>query len=208
MATSVVERKSGAARDRREAQRLATREKLLTVSVEEFQRTGFSETDVARIAQRAGVSRGTFYFHFPAKEDVLAEITLREELRIAEEVAPRLRAGEALGEILRAVVAGILNAEGRLGPDLVRDMCALQLGPTVPEADNIAGHPLAELVLRAVVTVRPTRSPTVAQGLSDLAIIFLVGMFGLLATQSGRSGDRNRMIDRLITLTVKGATTP
>src|SRR5690348_11354053 len=72
--------------DRREVQRLATREKLLAVCVEEFRRVGFAETDVSTIVERAGVSRGTFYFHFPTKDDVLAELRMREELRICDQV--------------------------------------------------------------------------------------------------------------------------
>lgn len=57
---------------RRETQRLATREKLLAVSVDEFRRVGFAQTDIATIVERAGVSRGTFYFHYPTKEHRLA----------------------------------------------------------------------------------------------------------------------------------------
>lgn len=193
--------------DRREAQRLATREKLLAVSVSEFRRVGFADADIATIVARAGVSRGSFYFHFPSKDDVLAEVRVREELRIAGEVAPRVTAGASLDTILIAVVEGILAAEKRLGPDLLREICAVQFRPGVVETDSPSAHPVAELVLTAVAEARPTRSAAVAQELSDLAVVFLVGMFGLLATQNGLSEDRERLIECLIALTVKGVTT-
>lgn len=193
--------------DRREAQRLATREKLLAVSVDEFRRVGFAQTDVASIVEVAGVARGSFYFHFPTKDDVLAELRMREELRIAAEVTPDLTSGEPLGKILGAVVDGILEAEDRLGPDLVRDICAVQFRPAVVEADSPAAHPVAELVLEAFGAARPTRSAAVARQVSDLAVIFLVGMFGLLATHNGPSDDRERLIDNLIALAVKGVST-
>ena len=208
MVTTLPSAATNTSCDRREAQRLATREKLLAISVDEFRRVGFARTDVATIVERAGVSRGTFYFHFPTKDDVLSELRMREELRIVEEVGPYLEANEPLGSILGAVVDGILDAEGRLGPGLVRDICAVQFRPSIVATDSLDAHPVAELVLRAVVATRPTRSPGVAQRLSDLAIIFLVGMFGLLATQNGPSADRDRLIDRLIALTVKGVSKP
>ena len=38
-----------------------------------------ADADVGSIAAAAHVARGTFYFHFPTKEHVLAELTRREE---------------------------------------------------------------------------------------------------------------------------------
>lgn len=204
MATKVVDSPRTTSIDRRQAQRLATREKLLAVSVEEFRRVGFAETDVAAIVDRTGMSRGTFYFHFPTKDDVLAELRKREEERIVDEVSPLVASEVSLDTILRAVVQGILDAEHRLGPELVRDICAVQFRPGVVATDSPAAHPVAELVLRAVDVARPTRSAPVKQQLSDLAVIFLIGMFGLLATQDGGSEDRQRLIEQLINFTVKG----
>jgi AcrR family transcriptional regulator len=37
---------------------------------------GYARTTVADICRAAGVSRGLFYFYFPAKEDVLFEVGL------------------------------------------------------------------------------------------------------------------------------------
>jgi AcrR family transcriptional regulator len=191
--------------DRREAQRLATREKLLEVSVAEFKRHGFAQTEIATIAEHAGVSRGTFYFHFPTKDNVLAELQMREERRIVRDVSPLLVSGEPLDSVLRAVVAGVLNAEGRLGADVVREMCAVQFRSSVIVSDAVSHHPVAELVLAAVLrSERPARSEDVDQASADLAVIFLVGMFGLLSTSTGPSKDRDRLIEALVSLTIKG----
>lgn len=84
----------------------------------------------------------------------------------------------------------------------------MQFRPGVVETDSPSAHPVAELVLTAVAEARPARSAAVARDLSDLAVVFLVGMFGLLATQNGLSEDRERLIECLIALTVKGVTTP
>lgn len=192
---------------RREAQRLATREKLLEISVLEFRRRGFAHTEIATIVERAGVSRGTFYFHFPTKEDVLEELRMREERRIVRQVAPLAEGGESLETVLRTVVSGILEAEDRLGRELVRDICAVQFRPGVADSDTVANHPVAQFVLSAVARAsKPPRSAQVAQARADVALIFLVGMFGLLSTRSPLLQDRDRLIDALVTLTLKGVT--
>ncbi|HWC39316.1 MAG TPA: TetR/AcrR family transcriptional regulator [Acidimicrobiales bacterium] len=204
MPTEIAEEPAVTSRaDRREAQRLATREKLLEVSVAEFQRTGFGQTDIATIVEQAGVSRGTFYFHFRTKDDVLAELRMREERHIVQEVSPRLARDEPLETVLGAVVGGILHAEDRLGADLVREICAVQFRPSVADSDTVADHPVAELVLRAVADSSKPMPES-----HDLAVIFLVAVFGLLSAHRGPSDDRDRLIDALINLTVKGVSRP
>ena len=69
----------------REAQRIETRERVFNAAVREFERNGVADTDVNAVVVGAGVARGTFYFHFPTKEHVLAELTRREETKIADE---------------------------------------------------------------------------------------------------------------------------
>jgi AcrR family transcriptional regulator len=80
----------------REAQRLQTRQRVYQAAVAEFRRTGMAEADVAVIAKEAGVARGTFYFHFPTKEHVLAELERHEEARLAAQLA-RFLAGSPSG---------------------------------------------------------------------------------------------------------------
>jgi AcrR family transcriptional regulator len=192
--------------DRREAQRLATREKLLEASVAEFKRNGFARTEIATIVEQARVSRGTFYFHFPTKDDVLAELRTREERRIFEEVSPRLANGEPLEGVLNAIVGRILDAEDRLGADLVREICAVRFRRPVVGSANLSDHPVGELVLAAVVQSaagEPARGDATQRSV-DLATIFLVGVFGLLSTYRGPSTDRDRLTAALVALTVKG----
>lgn len=56
----------------RRTQRETTRRQLFDVSLSFFRSHGFSETSVDQIIQVAGVSKGTFYVHFPSKDAVLA----------------------------------------------------------------------------------------------------------------------------------------
>lgn len=70
----------------RERQREETHRKLYDCSLKVFRRDGFTEAKIDDIAKMAGVSRGTFYFHFPTKEDVLMELLDVVEARNAQAI--------------------------------------------------------------------------------------------------------------------------
>ncbi len=45
-----------------------TRARILAAAIECFTRSGYDATGVAEICERAGVSKGAFYHHFPSKQ--------------------------------------------------------------------------------------------------------------------------------------------
>src|SRR3954469_22188242 len=51
-----------------------TRRRLVREAQRLWQTQGFEETTVGEICDAAGVSKGTFYFYFPHKEDLLIEL--------------------------------------------------------------------------------------------------------------------------------------
>lgn len=63
----------------RDKQREESRERLFHASIEIFRRDGFRAARVDDITLVAGLSRTSFYFHFPTKEDVLLELNRRLE---------------------------------------------------------------------------------------------------------------------------------
>ena len=107
---------------RRQRQVDSTRTRLFEAAIAEFRRVGFSRASVARIAREAGVSRPSFYFHFPTKEHVLLELQWLEE----RAVAARLERANSLREALHELAEGLIELEARLGDaDLFRDMIAI-----------------------------------------------------------------------------------
>src|SRR6476620_7955845 len=80
----------------RDRQRLATREALFRAGLDEIRRVGLANAQVDRIAARCAVSRGTFYFHFPTKEDVLREWERRRQEEILERLDRPRRTPPAL----------------------------------------------------------------------------------------------------------------
>lgn len=65
-----------------------TRARIMEAALELILETGFSAASVERIIQRAGITKGTFFYHFPSKQD-LAEALVREwaaqDIRYLEE---------------------------------------------------------------------------------------------------------------------------
>jgi AcrR family transcriptional regulator len=144
----------------RDAQRQQTRQRVYAAALAEFKRTGMAAADVADIASAAGVARGTFYFHFPTKEHVLAELERHEEARLVAQLSKFLteleaRCGPAAGQppaghtspdpadrpsglgflpaALGEVVRLLTAMERRVGKNLFREMLGLHFSSRRPE---------------------------------------------------------------------------
>jgi AcrR family transcriptional regulator len=186
---------------RRAEQRAATRARLFEETVAEFQRSGFNGTEIGAVVERVGVSRGTFYLYFADKQAVLRELLLAEEHLIA---AATLRASEEdvpLDGLFQAVVDAVLRAERRLGRPLVRDLCAGQFLPGVTQGQSTEDHPVGLQLVEILATHAIAADPV------DVAMTFLTGLFGLLATDESPVPERRRRLDLLVRMAVQGATT-
>ncbi|MFJ8097230.1 TetR/AcrR family transcriptional regulator [Streptomyces griseofuscus] len=56
---------------RRARSKIKMKERLYTAALELFAEQGYDQTSVDEIAERADVARGTFFNHFPRKEDLI-----------------------------------------------------------------------------------------------------------------------------------------
>lgn len=194
MAT-VADRTDTASAGRRAAQREATRARLFDETVAEFRRRGFADTEIAVITERVGISRGAFYVHYAGKDAVLRELLILEEQGIAAATRAAIVPDAALAEVFGAVVDAVLVAERRLSRRLVRDLCAAQFRPDFAQLLAVDEHPLGVMLVEEIADRVPDVDAV------DLAMIFLTGLFGLLATDSSTGADRRRRLDLLIDLT-------
>lgn len=53
-----------------------TRTKILTSAVQLFSKSNYHAVSMSEIAEGAGISKGTLYWHFDSKEDLFREITI------------------------------------------------------------------------------------------------------------------------------------
>src|SRR5260370_26254007 len=160
------------------------RERMVLAAVDLFSEQGYDATTVAQIAERAGVTKSTFFRHFPDKR----------ELRVAgQETLSRLLAegiAEAPGNAspLEAVAAGLERASSAMGP-MNRELAprlkaAVAASAELQERDALKSVSLAAAMTTALVARRVSDS---AAGLS--------GELGVLAFKRGDAewpeGDRN-----------------
>ena len=103
----------------RETQRLETRARVFDAAVAEISRSGMAGADVSAIVAAVGVSRGTFYFHFPTKEHVLLELQWRKELELVELLSHHATLRELLGALPDAIADVYASIAG---PGVARDM--------------------------------------------------------------------------------------
>ena len=88
------------------------RERLVVAAVDLFTEQGYDATTVAQIAERAGVTKSTFFRHFPDKRELLVAGQEALSRLLTEGIA------EAPPEAgpLTAVAAGLTRAAASMGP--------------------------------------------------------------------------------------------
>lgn len=74
-----------------EEERRAIREQLLDAAEEHFGRYGYRKANVADIARQAGISKGSLYLFFDAKGELFAEVALRIESRMRQELRQKMQ---------------------------------------------------------------------------------------------------------------------
>jgi AcrR family transcriptional regulator len=152
------------------------RERMVLAAVDLFTEQGYDATTVAQIAERAGVTKSTFFRHFPDK---------RELLVAGQEVLSRLLA-EGIADApetaspLEAVAAGLERASSAMGP------MNRELGPRLKAAIAASAELQEREALKSLGLAAAMTSALVARGVPD-PIAHLAGEIGVLAFKRGFS---------------------
>lgn len=85
---------------RREEKREATRQDILAAAGILFMKKGYDATSVDDIADAANVAKGTLYYHFKSKDEVLLGLSIGYLKRMSENVDARLEKGEPPIDVL------------------------------------------------------------------------------------------------------------
>ncbi|MBN6039070.1 TetR/AcrR family transcriptional regulator [Amycolatopsis sp. 195334CR] len=145
------------------------RERLVMAAVDLFTEQGYDATTVAQIAERAGVTKSTFFRHFPDKREVLVagQETLSRLLTEGIAEAP------ADASPLEAVAAGLQRASTAMGP-MSREIAprlkaAVAASTELQERDALKTVSLAAAMTAALVA-RGVPDPTAALA-SELGVL-------------------------------------
>jgi AcrR family transcriptional regulator len=164
--------------NQRDLQRAATREQLFTAAIALFDQRGYDAVSIDDIVQKAAVARGTFYFHFPKKDDVLIELIRRSDRHIVARMAA-IKRGRPLRTALRATTDAFAEV-WRDRRALLPHAGAVALRRIAMVAAERDQQPLRlELVkhVEAALAAGELRSRIPAQMLAD---VFLLNVFAAL----------------------------
>lgn len=95
-----------------------SREQVVRIAVEEFNRHGYEATSIGKLAERLGVTKSAVYHHIASKEGILVEATsaaldrLEGVLESAE--APGRSSAEVLSEAIRGAVRVLCDLPGEV----------------------------------------------------------------------------------------------
>ncbi len=144
------------------------RGRLIRAAIDLFAEQGYDRTTVAEIAERAGLTKTTFFRHFPDKREVLfiGQASLMEHARTGIAAAP------ANGDLLATVTAGI-EAMASAHTDQQREY-GLQLGAVVAANEELRERAafkrasIAGAIAKALV--ERGESPLTAELAADLGV--------------------------------------
>ncbi|MFF7870056.1 TetR/AcrR family transcriptional regulator [Streptomyces qaidamensis] len=170
-------------------------ERLLTVAVEAFAEHG-EGASLDDIAKRAGVGSGTLYRHFPTRQALLEAAYLDRVEAIAaraDALADELPPGEALGEWLYELGAGMIRMRG---------LKAL-LGPAVTDSGALVNTACGDSVKAAAG--RLVRAAQEAGTLRrDVEPVDVLRLAHGVATASELADGEGRQFRRYLTLLTEG----
>lgn len=118
-----------------QARAVATRRAIVEAAASEFIDHGFAGASIADIAARAGVTKGSMYFHFKSKE-LLAQAVIERQREANAEVQARFASSDLSA---LAVLVSMVRVLGELMRQDVVVLAAMRLAVEVPQGEGDRG---------------------------------------------------------------------
>ena len=150
------------------------RERIVMAGLDLFTEQGYDDTTVAQIAERAGITRSTFFRHFPDKRELLAAGQETLSRLLAEGIAEAPEGATPLD----AVAAGLVRASEEMGP------VNRELGPRISAAIAASTELQERAVLKNVGLAAAMTEALAARGVPE-AVAHLAAELGVLAFKRG-----------------------
>ena len=160
------------------------RERLVVAAVDLFAEQGYDATTVAQIAERAGVTKSTFFRYFPDKRELLVAGQQMLSRLLAEGIAE----APVSASPLEAVAAGLERASSAMG------QMNRELGPRLKAAVAASAELQERDALKSVGLAAAMTTALIARGVPG-PTAHLAGELGVLAFKRGYAewsrGDRH-----------------
>lgn len=160
------------------------RERIVLAAVDLFTERGYDDTTVVQIAERAGITKSTFFRYFPDKRELLAAGQETLSRLLAEGIADAPDGATPL----EAVAVGLERASSEMGP------MNRELGPRISAAVAASAELQERALLKNVGLAAAMTDALVARGVPD-PVAHLAAELGVLAFKRGfaawTEGDRD-----------------
>ncbi len=150
------------------------RERLVVAAVDLFAEQGYDATTVAQIAERAGVTKSTFFRHFPDKRELL----VAGQETLSQLLAEGIAEAPATASPLEAIASGLRRASTALGP------MNRELAPRLKAAVAASAELQARDALKSVGLADAMATALAARGVTG-ATAALASELGVLAFKRG-----------------------
>ncbi|KRC48892.1 MULTISPECIES: TetR/AcrR family transcriptional regulator [unclassified Nocardioides] len=150
------------------------RERLVVSAVELFADQGYDATTVAEITERAGVTKSTFFRHFPDKRELLSA----GQALLSQLLAEGISAATAEATPLGAVAVGLQRASEAFGP-MNREIAPQMKAAIASSAELQEREALKRIGLSVAMT-----EALVARGFAE-PVAHLAAEMGVLAFKQG-----------------------
>jgi AcrR family transcriptional regulator len=147
---------------------------MVLAAVDLFTEQGYDATTVAQIAERAGVTKSTFFRHFPDKRELL----VAGQEALSQLLTEGIAEAPETASPLEAVAAGLERASSAMGP------MNRELGPRLKAAIAASAELQERDALKSVGLAAAMTGALVARGVPD-PIAHLAGEMGVLAFKRG-----------------------
>ncbi|MEU5629792.1 MULTISPECIES: helix-turn-helix domain-containing protein [Streptomyces] len=149
-------------------------ERLVVAAVDLFNEQGYDATTVTQIAQRAGVTKSTFFRHFSDKRELL----VAGQETLSRLLADGITDAPASVSPLQAVAAGLERASSAMGPT------NRELGPRLKAAVAASTELQERDALKSVGLAAAMTTALIARGVPE-STAQLAAELGLLAFKRG-----------------------
>jgi AcrR family transcriptional regulator len=168
--------------------------------------TGIEDTKVDEIVQAAGVTKGTFYFHFAHKEEILLEMGFETASILAEEANRCLKADRTLEDSLRLVMNALARNIKAAPPAAVSRALAEFRRHRRSEVDGNSGGPeFAEAFEALFVRAQKEGELTDKVEPAEMAqILEALVVDSLMEWAQGRSTKLNQSLHRRTAIVLAG----
>ncbi|WP_052868733.1 TetR/AcrR family transcriptional regulator [Streptomyces niger] len=149
-------------------------QRLVVAAVDLFTEQGYDATTVTQIAERAGVTKSTFFRHFSDKRELL----VAGQETLSRLLAEGITEAPASASPLQAVAAGLERASSAMGP------ANRELGPRLKAAVAASTELQERDALKSVGLAAAMTAALIARGVPD-PTAHLAGELGVLAFKRG-----------------------